>query len=299
VEPRRAGITVRATRLLVAVVFGATQLMRRPPRPPSGVRESAYGSHPAEKLELISPRSEAPHRAPIIYLHGGGWIAGKKESYTRYLSFLAEAGYPIFNVEYPLAPENPHPGILRSLFAALDWIRANHSDVQGFHAMGDSAGGNLAMMLGLLAKNPQLVTAVDPAREGGLALECHSVVSLYGVLDRLSWIEDGFPGAENMLESYGGRAAFEPEVGPELAITPLDLSFESAPPSFLAVGTEDPLRRSSQIFADRLAAGAGKVVHKEYPGEGHGFFNLGRSKSDAQLCADVFEFLEAVDPTEG
>ena len=298
VEPRQANLTVRATRALVAVVFGATQLLRRPPRPPGAVTESAYGPDPAEKLELIAPRVGAPPRAPIVYLHGGGWIAGRKESYTRYLSFLAEAGYPIFNVEYPLAPENPHPGILRSVLRALDWIRENYPAYTGFHAMGDSAGGNLAMMIGLLAANPELVRDVDPERGEGVGLPCHSVVSLYGVLDRLTWIEDGFPGATNMLDSYGGQAAFEPSVGRELALTPLDLDFEIAPPTLLAVGTEDPLRRSSQLFAERLRKGTSRVVHEEYAGEAHGFFNLGRSKSDAQLRADIYDFLEAEDPNE-
>ncbi|MAG32230.1 MAG: hypothetical protein CL908_15210 [Deltaproteobacteria bacterium] len=296
VAPRRANLSVRGTRLLVSAVFGATQLLRRPPKPPGIVQEQKYGSDPAERIETIAARAAAPQRAPIVYIHGGGWIAGRKESYTRYLSVFANAGYSIFNVEYPLAPENPHPGILRSLLAALDWIHSNHPETTGFHVMGDSAGGNLAMMVGLLAANPPLVAAVDPQRSAALPLTCHSVVSLYGVLDRLSWLEDGFPGAENMLESYAGRAAFEPAVGPELAITPMDLEFEAVPPSFICAGTKDQLCRSSRIFAERLASGPGKVVHKEYPGEGHGFFNLGRTKSDVQLNADVLEFLEGVDP---
>ena len=211
----------------------------------------------------------------------------------------AAAGHPVFNVEYPLAPENPHPGVLRSLFRALDWIRERDPELAGVHVMGDSAGGNLAMMIGLLATNPGLVAAVDPARSAGLPLACHSVVSLYGVLDRLSWIEDGFPGAENMMESYAGRGAFEAEVGPELAITPMDLDFSAAPPCLLTVGTEDPLLRSSRLFAERLRAGPGKVVLEEYPGEGHGFFNLGRSKSDARMNADILEFLTQVDPAGG
>lgn len=298
VEPHDASFSLRAGRWAISLFFGFWQLVRRPPKPPGAVDEHAYGSDPAERLEFIAPRAGAPQRAPIVYVHGGGWIMGHKESYTRFLSFLAEAGFPIFNLEYPLAPENPHPGILRSLLAAFDWIRSEHPDVRGVHVMGDSAGGNLAMMLGLLASNPELVRAVDPER-AKVPLTCHSVVSLYGVLDRLSWIEDGFPGAESMLEGYGGRAAFEAEVGPELAITPLDLEFAAAPPSFLAAGTEDQLCRSSQLFARRLASGPGKVVHKEYPGEGHGFFNIGRSKSDAQLRSDIFEFLEAEDPTSG
>jgi len=297
VEPHAPDLSLRLMRVAVAGFYGLSQLMRRPPKAPGSVTEHVYGSHPDERIEYIEARVGAPARAPILYIHGGGWILGKKESYTRYLSFLAEAGYPVFNVEYPLAPERPHPAILRSLFSALDWIETSHPEVSGYHVMGDSAGGNLAMMVGLLAAHSELVEAVDADRREGLPLACHSVVSLYGVLDRLSWIEDGFPGAENMLESYAGRGAFEDEVGPELAITPMDLELDSAPPSLLTVGTEDPLLRSSRIFAERLGAGLGKVILREYPGEGHGFFNLGRSKSDAQMNADILEFLEAEDPT--
>ena len=299
VEARKPGFGIRMARWGIPVIFGATQLFRRPPRPPGSVSTHRYGEHPDENLELIAPRGDVPERSPIIYVHGGGWIAGRKELYTRYLSFLAEAGHPIFNIEYPMAPENPHPGILRSLLKALDWIRENHGEIRGTCLMGDSAGGNLVMMLGLFSANPKLLDAVAPERGGVMPLACHCVVSLYGVLDRLSWIEDGFPGGEMMLESYGGKAAFEPEVGPALALTPMDLEFEAAPASFLAVGSEDQLCRSSKLFGERLAAGPGKVVYKEYPGEGHGFFNVGRTRCDAELRRDVLEFLDSIDSIDG
>ena len=193
IEPHAPDLSLRLMRVGVAGFYGLSRLLRRPPKPPGSVTEHAYGTHPDERLEFIAPRADAPSRSPVIYLHGGGWILGKKESYTRFLSFLADAGYPVLNVEYPLAPERPHPAILRSLFSALDWIEANHPEFPGYHAMGDSAGGNLAMMIGLLARNPDCVSAFDGARAGALPLACRSVVSLYGVLDRLSWIEDGFP----------------------------------------------------------------------------------------------------------
>ena len=295
-EPHAPDLTLRLMRVAVGGFYGFSQLLRRPPKPPAGVTEHAYGAHPDQRIEFIAPRADVPGRAAIVYFHGGGWILGKKESYTRYLSFLAEAGHPVFNVEYPLAPENPHPGILRSLFEALDWIEKQHPEIRGYHAMGDSAGGNLAMMIGLMAHNPGLLTPVDPGRSRALPLVCHSVVSLYGVLDRFSWIEDEFPGADKMMEAYAGRAAFEPEVGPELAITPMDLDFESAPPSLLTVGTKDPLLRSSRLFAERLGSASAKVELIEYPGEGHGFFNLGTSKSDAQMNEDVLRFITAQDP---
>ena len=108
----------------------------------------------------------------MVYVHGGGFIAGRMESYTRFLSFLAEAGHPVFNLEYPPAPENPHPGILRSLLGAMDWIEEHHPELGAFHLMGDSAGGNLAMMLGLLAANPGLIADVDPGARPGASPGC-------------------------------------------------------------------------------------------------------------------------------
>lgn len=296
VPPQAAPFSLRMMRRGVNLLSGVGRLMRQPPKPPVAVEEHAYGRNPAERIEYIAPRPGAPERAAVIYFHGGGWVLGKKESYSPFLSFLAHAGYPVFNVEYPLAPEHPHPQLLQSLFRALDWIEKEHPEIQGYHAMGGSAGGNLAMMIGLLARNPELIPAVDEARPNGLPLTCHTVVSVYGVLDRLTWIEDGFPGADMMMESYAGKASFEPEVGPEIAITPMDLDFTDAPPSLLTVGTEDPLLRSSRLFAERLGAGTGKVRLIEYPGEGHGFFNFGRTNSAAQMNSDILEFLEAEDP---
>ena len=295
VTPRSADFTTRLLRKIIPLYFGSFRWSRKPPKAPGAVTEFSYGPHADERLEFIEAQAGVPQRTPIVYVHGGGWILGTKESYSPYLSFLAHTGHPVINVEYPLAPENPHPGILRSLFRALDWIRREHPEFSEIHVMGDSAGGNLAMMVGLLAANPKLLGDVDPDRSES-PLPCRSVISLYGVLDRLTWIEDGFPGGENMLECYGGKAAFEATVPPELAITPTDLVFENAPPSLLACGTADPLRRSSQLFAERLAAGPGKVVHKEYEGEAHGFFNFGKTKSDAQLREDILGFLAGVEP---
>ena len=296
VTPRPVPPMIRLARPAIRA-FGAVSRMRRGlAAPPVAATEHAYGDHPKERLAYLAPKPGVPTRGAVLYFHGGGWIIGAKETYTPFLGFLAEAGHPVFNIGYPLAPENPHPGILRSLFRALDWIAEHHPEVTGYHTMGDSAGGNLCTMLGLFAHNPELVSAVDPARGAGLPLTCHSIVSIYGVLDRLSWIEDEFPGAPMMLELYAGKAAFEPDVDADLAITPMDLAFSSAPPTLLTVGTEDPLLRSSRMFAERLGAGPGKVLLREYPGEPHGFFNFGKSDSAKRMNTDILDFLAAEDP---
>lgn len=250
----------------------------------------AYGPHPDERIEVIERGAESTARPPVVYIHGGGWVGGKKEMYTGELRFLGDAGYPVFNLEYPMAPERPHPHMLLSLLSALTWIRDQHPEYESVHLMGDSAGGNLALMLGILIENPSLIHQLDPAASLNLP-RAQSVVSMYGVLDRLSWIEHGFPGGRLMLECYGGPEAFEPEVGPELAITPMDLTFDSLPPTFITAGSKDQLAESSRLCADHLQKRFDPVSYQVYPGEAHGFFNRSGRPATQQLRSDILGFL--------
>lgn len=283
----RQRLGVGAWRAMMGV-FGVLSRLRSAAAP-GAVTEHAYGPHPAERLELIEASADAPARAPIVYVHGGGWICGKKEMYTSKLVPFAEAGHPVFNLEYPLAPERPHPLMLRSLLGGLAWIRERYPQHEAVHLMGDSAGGNLVTMLGILTANPELIKPIDPEFNQPTP-KPRSIISLYGVLDRLSWIEHKFPGATLMLHCYGGPAALESDVGPDQALTPMDLQFGALPPTFIAVGSKDQLARSSQLCAERLQSEFESVSYKVYEGEAHGFFNLNRPASQ-ELVADSLDFL--------
>ncbi|HIF96632.1 MAG TPA: alpha/beta hydrolase [Myxococcales bacterium] len=272
-------------------LLGPLARLRRSPAPPQPTSNYAYGAHREETLEYFPPPKGAPNRAPVVYIHGGGWIMGKKELYSPELVFLAEAGYPVFNLEYPLAPETPHPGILRALLGALSWIETTFPQYPSVHLMGDSAGGNLALMLGILCSNPEQMNGLEVEVNRRPTLSALSVVSLYGVLDRLSWIRNGFPGASLMLQSYAGKAAFEETVGPRLAITPMDLSFERCPPTFLAAASKDPLAESSSLCREKFLAERHAVTYMLYEGENHGFFNRSKRPATQQLKADVLDFL--------
>lgn len=255
-----------------------------------GMSEHAYGSHPAERIDVINQRGGSPSRTPVVYVHGGGWICGKKEMYTRELQFLAEAGYPVFNVEYPLAPERPHPHMLLSLLSSLAWIRERYPEYEAVHLMGDSAGGNLVLMLGILIANPDRIRQLDS--HSSLTLpRAQSVVSIYGVLDRLSWIDKGFPSAALMLECYAGPDALKSEVGPELAVTPMDIEFDALPPTLITAGSKDQLAESSRICAEHLQKRFEPVEYQVYPGEAHGFFNRTGRPASQKLRSDILEFL--------
>lgn len=259
-----------------------------------GVSSQRYGTRAAETLEYLPACPGTPERDPVVYIHGGGWIFGRKELYSPEMRFLSEAGYPVYNLDYPLAPEHPFPVPLLALSEALRFIAARDDTAGRIHLMGDSAGGNLVMMLGLLCSEPKRFEAVDPDLSQPGLPEVKSVVSLYGVLDRLSWIEHKFPGASLMLHSYGGPGAFETAVGPELALTPCDLPRTQRPPCFLAIGTKDPLAESSRIASRHFDGDGERLELVEYPGEQHGFFNMGRRPASAQLRSDVLRFLDGV-----
>jgi len=255
------------------------------------IRETRrYGQRRDETLQIIHPPVEAEERVPVVYIHGGGWILGRKELYSADLGFLVERGHRIFNFDYPLAPEHPFPLPLISLMQGMAWLRREHG-VSEVHVMGDSAGGNLALMSGLMLEHPGLRANLDPALRSLELPEVRSVISLYGVLDRTSWLDHGFPGARLMLHCYGGRGAFEPEVGPELALTPLDLEFDHYPRCLIAAGTRDPLMPSSKLAYERLQGLGGDVRMTLYDDEQHGFFNMSWRDASQRLRADVVTFL--------
>ncbi len=261
-----------------------------------GVERFRYGSHRLELGDLIeAPVGAAPECTPVVFIHGGGWIAGHRELYTGDLAFLAYEGRPVANLDYPLAPEAPHPEPLRALLRALAHLRREDERFARVHLVGDSAGGNLAVMLALLLERRDALESWAPGATPDTHPEIASVVSIYGVLDRLSWLQHGFPMARLMMRSYGGPAALEPEVGPELAITPLDLEIRGGPPMWIAYGDRDQLAEASRLGAAHLGRGGVRTHLECHPGQGHGFFNFAKRPESQRLRADIARFLAEVD----
>jgi acetyl esterase/lipase len=291
---QRLGVTV--IRAMSATFFCALAFGKR------GIRVSKqdfrYGAHRDERLDLLLPdESNAKSGEAVIYIHGGGWISCSKRFYPRDLKFLCDAGFRVFNLEYPLAPEHPHPLMLQSILRAVAWVRQKYPDIQTVHIMGDSAGANLAAMYGVLYCNPELLAYLggEFSREDLLAPQ--SIVSLYGLLDRGTLLGDDGQEVTSVvrlfLQSYGGPAVLRPgPIAPEQAITPMDLEWRVHPRCFIGVGDIDFLHDSSALYARELDRRGVPFVHKLYPGAPHGFFNM-RHEQTPQLRRDVLEFLGA------
>ena len=94
---------VRMVRGITVMVLGTMSFVKNR-RNPVGKNEFSYGPHQDHRLDHLLPDASRARQEAVVFMHGGGWIAGSKDYYPVDLQFLTQAGYPVFNLEYPLAP---------------------------------------------------------------------------------------------------------------------------------------------------------------------------------------------------
>ena len=220
---------------------------------------------------LYRPAAEGP--LPVVaYYHGGGWLLGSVAAYDIVCRALANAaGAMVLSVGYRLAPEHKYPTAVEDAYAAARWLAENAAALGGDRhrvaVAGDSAGGNLAAVVALQARDltrPRLgfqllvypVTTCDLELGYDLAYEGYFLYR-----DELQWHQDHY------LPS--------PELRHEWRVSPLDAADHSGLPPALVITAEcDPLHRQGELYAERLRAAGVAVEQREYPGMIHGFFGL-------------------------
>jgi acetyl esterase len=221
--------------------------------------------------DVLVPDRAGSHPV-LVYLHGGGWVAGSPRTHRKLGLRFAEAGYLVVNVDYRLAPEAPFPGPFEDCVFAVHWAAENAARWGGDSARlalgGDSAGGNLAAAVAAHM-------ASDPS-----APQIRAALLIYGVFDfaAMSGMTDAAPNGDveaarklrdAMIHSYLGNSPTparlaDPRASPIRAAAKL-------PPSFLVVGTADPLLDQQKALAAELARAG--VEHESVVLEGmpHGF----------------------------
>ena len=217
-------------------------------------------------------RPGAGRRPAVAYFHGGGWLLGSIESHDAVCRALANAsGAVVISVGYRRGPEHRFPAAVEDCYAATRWVvdRAEELDVDPTRlaVAGDSAGGNLATAVALLArerKEPAIafqllvypVTTTDLEKGFDLAYE-----GFFLYRDELQWHQD------NYLSS--------PEDGGSPLVSPLDTAdLHGLPPAMVITAQCDPLHAQGELYASALAAAGVPVQHRHYRGMVHGFFQL-------------------------
>jgi len=245
----------------------------------------------------IAARIYTPEGSPpmgvLLYFHGGGWVLGDLESHDRVCRALANgAGCVVVSIDYRLAPEHVFPAGAMDCYAATQWVAENAAsfgaDRSRMAVGGDSAGGNLAAAVSLMARD-----------RGGPAINFQLL--LYPVTDcaldtpsQKEFAEDGYVLSRADMEwfwkNYLDRAA---EKNNPYACPLRAKNLSGLPPALVLTASHDPLRDEGERFAERLIAAGVKVTCTRYEGVTHGFVSfadaLDKGKEGIRQAADALK----------
>ena len=223
-------------------------------------------------MRVYRPSDTRPLPALVFY-HGGGWVIGDLYTHDGICRAIANAaGCVVASVDYRLAPERKYPAAFEDSYAALTWL-AGHAPTLGVDPArlavgGDSAGGNLAAVVALAARDRQ-----GPR----LALQLLIYPATAHAFDTASYRENG----EGYLLTREGMKWFwnhylaRPEDGRQPYASPLLAKDLGGLATALVITAEyDPLRDEGEAYAKRLAEAGVPVTNTRYPGLVHGFIRM-------------------------
>jgi len=242
-----------------------------------------HGSIPAR---VYTPRKirQAGGLAPgLVFFHGGGWVIGDLDTHDVACRKLAEEGQlVVISVDYRRAPEHKFPAAVDDAIAATTWIAA-HATELGIDAArllvgGDSAGGNLAAVVTLAARDgngPAIAgqVLIYPATDFAMTHASHrepetSILLTHSVI---RWFRDHY---------LSGDA----DVGDWRASPARARTLTGLPPAYVLTAGADPLRDEGDEYARRLKDAGVAVTHRTFSGQFHGFFTMGKLLQQANVA---------------
>lgn len=271
-----ASIPLPAWSELDAVTYRSILDAVRFPPPPIELAEIVNRTIPGPAGELpvrIYRNSLAPNQPGIVYFHGGGFVIGSLDSHEGGCRRLSKGvDCTVVSVDYRLAPEHPFPAGIEDAYAATQWVAANAAalgiDAKRIAVAGDSAGGTLAAVTALLARD-----------RGGPSIRHQLLV--YPVTDLLFASEsyrtngEGYYLTRDMMGWFRRQYMPDSHAFDDPLASPLyarDLS--RLPPATVITAEFDPLRDEGEAYAQRLKEATVPTRVKRYDGVFHGFFSM-------------------------
>ena len=225
-------------------------------------------------VRIYRPESDSNDALPVlVYYHGGGWVIGSIETHDGTCRELArDAGCVVVSVDYRLAPEHRFPAAADDCYAALEWVAANGgeigADASRIAVGGDSAGGNLAAVVSLMARD-----------RGGPELALQLLV--YPVTDadfsRVSYTDNatGYLLERDAMVWFWGHYVPDEADREHAYAAPLRADDLTGLPRALVLTAEfDPLRDEGEAFAARLEEAGVETTLTRYDGMIHGFYAM-------------------------
>ena len=294
-----------------AAVYAAYQAANRPPYEtvtPTEARQLYLAgrvvSNPeppelesAKPLSIPAPHGSIPARiytpktlrknnglAPcLVFYHGGGWVIGDLDSHDVVCRKLAHEGELIvISVDYRLGPEHKFPAAVDDAIEATRWIAANARqlgiDAARLMVGGDSAGGNLAAVVALAARDgngPALAgqVLIYPATDFAMTHPSHSEPETSILLTHsvIKWFKNHYLGDADINDWRASPARAKTLAG--------------LPPAYVLTAGGDPLRDEGDEYARNLKQAGVAVTYRHFPGQFHGFFTMGKLLQQANVAA--------------
>lgn len=246
-------------------------------------------------VRIYRPAADPGTPLPVIvFAHGGGFVFCDLDTHDDLCRSLANGvGAVVVSVDYRLAPESPWPAAADDVYTALCWVAGNADGLGGDTAQivvaGDSAGGNLAAVTAILARDRG-----GPAIAGQALM--YPVIAADFDTESYRRFETGFYNTRAAMVWYWDQ--YIPDTGnrthPHAA--PLHADLSGLPPAVVITAGFDPLHTEGEKYAEALAAQGVPVVHRSYPGAIHGFMSMAAltvaARARRQACADIRAVLE-------
>ena len=225
-------------------------------------------------VRLYKPANPHGPLPMILYFHGGGHVIGSLDTHDAVARrFCSGAEALVASVDYRMGPEHRFPAAVEDSFAALRWLHAAADEIGGdasrIAVAGDSAGGNLATVVALLARDAggpalRLQVLVYPVADYGLTGSSYDkYANGYGVLTReaMQWFQGHY--LRDRSDADDWRAS--PIKAPDLS---------RLPPAVVITAECDVLHDEGEAYAEALRKAGVPVQYREYPGMIHAFFGM-------------------------
>lgn len=230
-------------------------------------------------IRVYTPKSTGPFPI-IVYYHGGGFVIANLDVYDASAKTLADkTGAVVVSVAYRLAPEHKFPTAHNDAFAAYKWVVDNAASLKGdpkkIAVAGESAGGNLAVNVAIMARDkgitkPVHVLAVYPVAQSDMNTESYKKYAAAKPLDKpmMEWF------VKNYLNSMA--EAKDPRINLVAA------NLKGLPSTTIITAQIDPLQSDGLMLTDKLKAAGISVDSKNYDGVTHEFFGMGTIVPEAK-----------------
>lgn len=234
-------------------------------------------------LRLYDSQAQRSEATPvIIFYHGGGFVIGDLESHHSFCTYISrEMDMPVIAVDYRLAPEAPFPAAPQDSLAATRWVADNQEQlklkISGLIPCGDSAGGNLALVVGQ-------VLATDPASVPVVAqFPIYPATRMDAEGGSMDEFAEGFLLTKDSMEYFDAHYAPKDD---DLLVSPYLADLSRSPPTVLVTAGLDPLRDQGREYAADLIRHGVNTTFLEMPGNVHGFINIRKAVPSAAQDVD-------------